>query len=93
MTERDLTKLVLSCCGALKETKDWDLRIASTSYAVGHASGEKKIIYHILGYNGQESRQFDLDFYLMMLDNVNTPKEQLALGKTIIARIYVQMKA
>lgn len=93
MTERDLTKLVLKCLWALKETKDWDLRIMSTSYAEGQASGEKKIIYHIIYYNGWESRKIDLDFYLMVLDNVNTPEEQIALGQNMIARIYVQIKA
>lgn len=93
MTERDLTKLVLKCLGALKETKDWDLRIMSTSYAEGSVSGEKKIVYHIIYYNGWESRKIDLDFYLSILDQVNTSEEQIALGQNIIARIYVQIKA
>lgn len=93
MTERDLTKLMLKCLGALKEAKDWDLRITSTSYAEGSVSGDKKIVYHIIYYNGWESRKIDLDFYLSILGQVNTPEEQIALGQNIIARIYVQIKA
>lgn len=93
MTERDLTKLVLKCLGALKTSKDWDLRISSTSYTEGHVSGDKKIVYHIIYYSGWESRKIDLDFYLNILDQVNTPEEQIALGQNIIARIYVQIKA
>lgn len=93
MTERDLTKLMLKCLGALKTSKDWDLRISSTSYAEGPVSGDKKIVYHIIYYNGWESRKIDLDFYLSILDQVNTPEEQIALGQNIIARIYVQIKA
>lgn len=65
----------------------------STSYAEGNVSGEKKIVYHIIYYNGWESKKIDLDFYLSILDQVNTPEEQIALGQNIIARIYVQIKA
>ena len=52
MTERELTKLVLKCLGALKTSKDLDLRITSTSYDEGSISGDKKIVYHIIYYNG-----------------------------------------
>lgn len=95
MTERDLTKLMLKCLGALKETKDWDIRITSTSYAEGNVNvpGDKKIVYHLIYYNGWESRKIDIDYYLSILDQVNTPEEQIALGQNIIARIYVQIKA
>ena len=92
MTERDLTKLMLKCLDALKTSKDWDLRITSTSYAEGRVSGDKKIVYHLIYYNGWESRKIDIDYYLSILDQVNTPEEQIALGQNIIARIYVQIK-
>ena len=92
MTERDLTKLMLKCLDALKTSKEWDLRITSTSYAV-NVLGNKKIVYHLIYYNGWESRKIDIDFYLSILDQVNTPEEQIALGQNIIARIYVQIKA
>ena len=49
--------------------------------------------YHIIYYNGLRSKNIDLDFYLNILDNINTPEEQIALGRNIIARIYVQVKA
>ena len=93
MTERDLTKLILKCFGALKDSKDLDLKISSTSYDENTHSGEKKIIYHIIYYNGWESRKIDLDFYLIVINEINNPEEQLALGQNIIARIYVQIKA
>lgn len=93
MTERDLTKLVLKCLGALKASKDLDLRITSTSYDKCSISGDKKIVYHIIYYNGERSKNIDLDFYLNILDNINTPEEQIVLGQNIIARIYAQVKA
>lgn len=95
MTERDLTKLILCCCGTLWRAKKLDLQLRSTSYS----ADKSIIIYHFFYtkvFGADKHERIELDLPLSILETVNTPEEKLALGQSIISRLwtaYLQNKA